>query len=388
MSEDGFKGIILVVDDELGPRESLRFLFKNQYEVICTSGVDEAVAAFKGKTPDVVLMDIKMPGKTGIDGLREIRQLDADVSIIMLTGFGSLETAQEAIRFGASDYVKKPFDTVEMREIAQSHINKTRMRRGRQAAYDNLRIINEQLQAELSSKEHLAELGQATSEFVHDIRNPLTVICGYVSLLMNNIKDGPALESGSSDTEKTREYLEQMEKSVLRCQEMSQMWRDLTVHGGDARFEPCSMLAILQEVCDTLQGMLRSARAGVDLMAPDGDLRISGDNLQLYRAFQNLGSNAIHALPKDGTGRLVIRLSREGQMARIEVLDNGCGIPADKLESVFQPYVSSKKKTGGMGIGLFITKKVIEKHRGSIRLQNRPEGGIAAIVDLPVPAGS
>lgn len=387
MNNDTSNGVILVIDDEYGPRESLRFLFKDQYQVVCASGVDEGVAAYRMKTPDVVLMDIKMPEKNGIEGLRELRQLDADVSIIMLTGFGSLETAQDAIRHGASDYVKKPFDTTEMRDIVQSHINKTRMRRGRQSAYDNLQQINAQLQSELSSKEHLAQLGQASSEFIHDIRNPLTVICGYVGLLMSNIKDGPSPEAGAQDTEKTREYLEQMEKSVIRCQEMASMWRELTENGGDDHVEPCALPAILREVADALQSMSKEAHAAIELQVPDDEaLQVSGDNLQLYRAFQNLGINAIQALSCDGSGRVLVRLSRDGDSARIEVLDNGCGIPPEKLDSLFVPYVSSKKKTGGMGLGLYITRKVIENHKGGIQIANRPEGGVAAMVTLPIRA--
>jgi len=387
MNNETSKGLILVIDDEYGPRESLRFLFKDQYQVVCASGVDEGITAYKMKTPDVVLMDIKMPEKNGIEGLRELRLLDAEVSIIMLTGFGSLETAQDAIRHGASDYVKKPFDTTEMRDTVQSHINKTRMRRGRQAAYDNLQQINEQLQAELSSKEHLAQLGQATSEFVHDIRNPLTVICGYVGLLMSNIKEGPSPDAGAQDTEKTRQYLEQMEKSVMRCQEMASMWRELTVNGGDSHFEPCSLPEILKEVSDALRTMAAEAHATIDLETPDGEeLRVSGDNLQLYRAFQNLGSNAIQALPHDGGGRVLMRLSRVDESAQIEVLDNGGGIPPEKLETLFVPYVSSKRKTGGMGLGLYITRKVIENHNGRIQIGNRPEGGVAAVVMLPIKA--
>ncbi len=384
MNDDFSMGTILVVDDEFGPRESLRFLFKDQYEVICASGVDEGIACFQETPPDVVLMDIKMQGKNGIEGLRAIRRMDTDVSVIMLTGFGSLETAQEAIRHGASDYVKKPFDASEMRETVQNHINKTRMRRGRQTAYENLCALNEQLQAELSSKEHLAQLGQATSEFVHDIRNPLTVICGYVNLLMNNIRSGSAEEAGTLNTETTREYLEQMEKSVVRCQEMSQMWRSLT-HGADAAvFHPCLIAGILNETCETLQPIARKAKASIDLIILDDGLSVLGDNLQLYRAMQNLASNAIQALPSDGTGRLLARLSREENRARIEILDNGCGIPPEKLDSIFSPYMTTKRKEGGMGIGLCITKKIIDNHHGTIRLANRPEGGAAAVVELPL----
>jgi len=188
MSQDG-QDRILVIDDELGPRESLRFLFKDEYDVVCADSVDAGVAELKKQKPDVIIMDIKMPKKSGIEGLKEIRDIDSDISVIMLTGFGSLETAQEAIRHGANDYVKKPFDANEMREIVRKYVDKTRMGRGRLGACSELEALNQQLQSELANKEHLAQLGQASSEFVHDIKNPLSVICGYVQLLMDQLQD-------------------------------------------------------------------------------------------------------------------------------------------------------------------------------------------------------
>ena len=95
------KDRLLVIDDELGPRESLRFLFKDIYDVTCTDSVDKGVKALKKSAPDCIITDIKMPGKTGVEGLKEIRAIDPDVSIVMLTGGGSLETARAGTGFEA-----------------------------------------------------------------------------------------------------------------------------------------------------------------------------------------------------------------------------------------------------------------------------------------------
>src|SRR6187397_2367231 len=98
---------ILVIDDEIGPRESLRIL--------------------REKSPDVIISDIRMPGTNGIDGLRKIRELDPHVAVIMLTGFGALDTAKEALRLGANDYISKPFDAREMREVIGRNVERTRV---------------------------------------------------------------------------------------------------------------------------------------------------------------------------------------------------------------------------------------------------------------------
>jgi len=369
-----------VIDDELGPRESLRFLFKDEYDVVCADSVDAGVAELRKQTPDVIIMDIRMPEKTGIVGLQEIREIDGDISIIMLTGFGSLESAQEAIRHGATDYVKKPFETSEMREIVRKYVDKTRMSRGRLGAFKELKELNTQLQSELANKEHLAQLGQASSEFVHDIKNPLSVICGYVQLLMDQLQDANSTAEGLQ-SETAREYLARVEKSVFRCQEMAKMWKSLG-QKDEMRMESCSIMEIVEEVTETSAAIATDVEGRVELVRGPADCMVRGDSLQIFRAIQNLVSNAIQAFPdRDG----VVRVGWDciNDRVVVEVRDNGCGIPPDKLETIFNPYFTTKEGSGGMGIGLFITKKVIENHAGTISITNAPDGGAIACVDLP-----
>ncbi|MBT3194306.1 MAG: response regulator [Verrucomicrobia bacterium] len=370
---------ILVIDDELGPRESLRFLFKDEYDVVCCDSVDVGVAELKREAPDVIIMDIKMPGKTGIEGLQEIRKIDTDISVVMLTGFGSLETAQEAIRHGANDYVKKPFDMQEMRSIVRKYVDRTRVARGRLGAFGELEELNKQLQSELVDKEHLAQLGQASSEFVHDLRNPLSVICGYVQLLMDQLQETSSFDGLQTDT--AREYLARVEKSVFRCQEMAKMWKSLG-QKDEMRMTPCSVMEIVEEVSETASAIASDVGGRVDLVRGPADCVVRGDSLQIFRAVQNLVSNAIQAFPDQG-GVVKLGWDCSDDWVAIEVRDNGCGIPEDKLETIFNPYFTTKEGSGGMGIGLFITKKVIENHAGSISIVNDPSGGAVARVEFP-----
>jgi len=122
---------ILVIDDEIGPRESLRMLLKPNYQVHTAENVDAGLRILREKSPDVIISDIRMPGTNGIDGLRKIRELDPHVAVIMLTGFGALDTAKEALRLGANDYISKPFDAREMREVIGRNVERTRVVRMR-----------------------------------------------------------------------------------------------------------------------------------------------------------------------------------------------------------------------------------------------------------------
>src|ERR1700680_5338286 len=105
---------ILVIDDEIGPRESLRMLLKPNYQVHTADCVEAGIKLLKEKQPDTIVMDIRMPGMTGIEGLRKIREIDRHLSVIMLTGFGALETAKEALRLGADDFLSQTFEPHEM----------------------------------------------------------------------------------------------------------------------------------------------------------------------------------------------------------------------------------------------------------------------------------
>ena len=174
---------VLVIDDEMGPRESLRMLLKPDYNVHTADCVDAGIRLLKEKQPDTVVMDIRMPGATGIEGLRKIREIDPHLSVIMLTGFGALETAQEALRLGASDYINKPFDAGEMRKVVGRNVERTRVQRAGEHAAAEIKELNNRLLKELAQKERLASLGQASAEFVHDLGNPLTIVWGYVQLL-------------------------------------------------------------------------------------------------------------------------------------------------------------------------------------------------------------
>src|ERR1700682_3967738 len=154
---------ILVIDDEMGPRESLRMLLKTDYQVHTADCVEAGIKLLKEKQPDTIVMDIRMPGMTGIEGLRRIREIDPHLSVIMLTGFGALETAKEALRLGASDYINKPFDAGEMRKVVGRNVERTRVQRAGERAAAEIKELNNRLLKELAQKERLFSLCHASA---------------------------------------------------------------------------------------------------------------------------------------------------------------------------------------------------------------------------------
>src|SRR4030081_831051 len=236
---------ILVIDDEMGPRESLRMLLKTDYQVHTADCVEAGIKLLKEKQPDTIVMDIRMPGMTGIEGLRKIREIDPHLSVIMLTGFGALDTAKEALRLGANDYISKPFDAHEMREVIGRNVERTRLQRASENTAAEVKELNNRLLKELAQKERLASLGQASAEFVHDLGNPLTIVWGYVQLLAKKLErseNGGAAENTTSIKE-----LSIVEQNVRLCRELLTMWQSYGSVGAPPR-KPISVSEILRDV--------------------------------------------------------------------------------------------------------------------------------------------
>jgi len=370
---------ILVIDDERGPRESLRILLKPEYQVLCADSVDAGLVLLKEHRPDAVIMDIRMPDKNGIEGLSAIREIDTVVAVIMLTGFGALETAQEAIRRGANDYVKKPFDAFELRKVIQQHVQRTQRDRRRREAGDELIRMNQMLRKELEHRIHLASLGQKSAELVHDLRNPLTVILGYVDLLADEIKR-QGNEPGSHDKGETSSYLENIEKNVLRCRDLAEMWLD-TSRGKLRRssVDLGRLVEFIAQECGKMPGKetvaIQIDRTGLGLMA-------DVDKVQLERAVQNLVTNSLEAVAPDN-GKVHVWCSPSGSNVEIGVEDNGCGMDAAQIQRTSEPFYTTKKDSGGTGLGLFIVRQVAESHDGALRIESTPGTGTRITLTVP-----
>jgi DNA-binding NtrC family response regulator len=123
------KALVLIVDDELGPRESLRMILKPLYDVRTATNGQEALDCIQKEKIDLITLDIKMPGLSGMDVLRELRKLGSDAAVVIVTGYGTLTNVQDAIRYGAVDFVSKPFNVPDIvavvnKSVAQRSYNR------------------------------------------------------------------------------------------------------------------------------------------------------------------------------------------------------------------------------------------------------------------------
>lgn len=371
---------ILVIDDEVGPRESLRMLLKPNYQVHTADCVEAGIRLLKEKQPDTIVMDIRMPGITGIEGLRKIREIDPHLSVIMLTGFGALDTAKEALRLGANDYISKPFDAREMQEIIGRNVERTRVQRTSEHAAAEIKELNNRLLKELAQKERLASLGQASAEFVHDLGNPLTIVWGYVQLLAKRLEKSES-EGGTQNASSVKE-LNIIEQNVRLCRELLTMWQSYgSVEASPPK--PTSVSEILREVVKGVTAI--AGQSGVELKATicDDPCTLLGDAVQIQRAIQNVVINAVQA-SAEKKGSVTITCTQKDFYVDLRIEDTGPGINPAQVSRIFDPYFTTKQAKSGTGLGLYITKKVVEDHNGSIRVESTPEVGTTFTIRLPL----
>lgn len=370
---------VLVIDDEIGPRESLRMLLKPSYQVHTADSVERGLQLLTEKKPDAIVMDIRMPGMTGIEGLRRIRQIDPNLSVIMLTGFGALETAKEALRLGANDYISKPFDAREMQEVISRNVERTRLHRTSESAASEIKELNNRLLQELAQKERLASLGQASAEFVHDIGNPLTIVWGYVQLLAKKLEDSGRADDPSAVGSNELEIIEQ---NVRLCRDLLTMWQSY----GSAEAAPhqtVSISAIVREVVEGVGAMAKENGVKVGCLLTEENSVLNGDPVQITRAIQNVIINAIQA-SAESKGKVEVSCIRKDFYVDVRIADTGHGIQPDQIAKIFDPYFTTKQGKSGTGLGLYITKKVVEDHGGSIKVESTPGTGTTITIRLPL----
>lgn len=371
---------VLVIDDEMGPRESLRMLLKPIYQVHTADSVEIGLKLLNEKKPDAIVMDIRMPGMTGIEGLRRIRQIDPHLSVIMLTGFGALETAKEALRLGANDYISKPFDAREMREVIGRNVERTRLHRTSESAAGEIKELNNRLLQELAQKERLASLGQASAEFVHDIGNPLTIVWGYVQLLAKKLEESEPTDDPNAVS--SSKELEIIEQNVRLCRDLLTMWQSY----GSVEATPHKLISIsdiVREVVAGVGAMAKETPVELKCDVTEDPCSLMGDAVQITRAIQNVIINAIQA-SGDRKGTVEVSCIRKDFYVDVRIADTGQGISPEQIARIFDPYFTTKQGKSGTGLGLFITRKVVDDHNGSIKVDSTPGIGTTITIRLPL----
>jgi signal transduction histidine kinase len=385
---------LLIVDDEAGPRESLRIVFKDRYNCAVATCGREGIDYARSNHVDAAILDIKMPDISGVEVLRELKEIDPNIECIMLTGYETVETARAAVRYGAADYLNKPFDVFAMRELLDKCMTRRQRKVNTDVRMAELQQANESLRRELLEANRAVEASVLSAGVVHEMNNPLSIIAGYSDLLGRDL--AKLAEADSSAAQNVQQRLVTIQREIERCKQIAK--RFLMFSRGTANTEE---LMEVRRILDDAASLVKAhpANRGVEIQIDpvDEKLFVRVHPTDILQIFINLGVNALQAM--DGRGKLRFRgvladlaapqLTLRGAgfdprapHVMISVHDTGPGIPSDQVGKIFDPYFTTKEH--GTGLGLAIVSELVGKHRGALQVTSVVGEGTAFHVYLPL----
>ena len=366
---------LLLVDDEANFRQTLaKRLKKRGFASEQTGSGEECLSILEKRPVDVVVLDVKMPGMDGIETLHQIKKQYPDTEVILLTGQATTQDGVEGIKSGAFDYLTKPIEIDHLTGKIKQACEKIR-RLEDQRKEDEFRARIEQ---QMITTERLASLGTLATGVAHEINNPLAIIkesAGCMKLLLK--RDDLTEMPRKKDFEMA---LDKIEKSIERARRITHQLLGV-VKKNDSVFSEVN----LAELIDGAVQLVNREAANKDIkivQETESSLTsIWSDPYQLRQVFINLLTNAIHAT---GTGgKITITNECVDNTVALCVRDTGEGIPKENLEKIFEPFFSTKSPGQGTGLGLFVTRDIVEKLGGKIEVESRLGLGSVFCVKLP-----
>jgi signal transduction histidine kinase len=365
---------VLITDDEMGMRlgvlRTLRDFTVHVAEVNedvsflveeADSG-ETALELIRRSPPDILFLDHKMPGISGLDVLDALKEMSCGTLTVMITAYASIETAVTATKRGAYDFLAKPFTPDELRNTARKAA--TRLVLAKQAR----RLADEKRQVRF----------QFISMLGHELKSPLNAVEGYLRIL----RDGTLGETRAA-------YLEPIDRSLIRIDGMRKLIADLLdmTHiesGKRARqLVPLDVAAVARAAQETLAPTAAAARIAVTLHA-DAPVIMTADRAEIEMIFNNLLSNAIK-YNRPG-GQVDVALTKDADRLTIAVSDTGIGLTAEEAGRLFGEFVrihnDKTQNILGSGLGLSIVKKLAQLYRGDATLKSQPDVGSTFTVTL------
>ncbi|GAB6037264.1 response regulator [Fundidesulfovibrio butyratiphilus] len=357
----------LIIDDEvefattLAERLELRG-FPVSVAHTGNEGVDKAAS----EEPSVVVLDLNLPDRTGLDVLREIKGRWPLIAVVLLTGQAAVGSAVAGMKLGAFDYLSKPANVDDLAKILE------RAEAGRRDQEESLRMME-------TGK--LAMLGKLAEGVAHEIMNPVAIMMQKAGLAEEILEDGPELSA--QDLADVLAELSSIQTQGRRCKAIVSK---LMSFGG--RIDPRVSRVDVEELLEASLGAFQNRMESLGVtprieVEPDlPDLLVA--RAQLEQVLHHLTENALDAIARTGSGgRLTISARKDGDRLEIEVADTGPGIPPGVIERVFEPFFSTKQVGQGSGLGLSICHGIVTSLGGDIRAESPPEGGARLTFSLP-----
>jgi two-component system, sensor histidine kinase and response regulator len=398
------RGTLLVVDDEEGPRMSLKVIFKDAYDLLMAEDGVKAIELAQQNDIDVAILDIRMAGMSGIEVLERLRMVRPNLEAIMITAFETTDTIRAALRLRACDYINKPFDIATIRSAVAQAMQRRLLESEVHSSADKVRELLTELQNR-SIEEQIAKThNDIYASILHDINGPLTVVSGFVQLLNKRLGSSDRLQP--EDLEFIRERLRIIERQVGNCIEIQRRYlgflrRQGTDHSHTGVNQLLKDLEQLVRVHPSLQ------ENEFQLTPLPGEIGVKIIGTDVIQILLNLSVNAFQCTPlphrveiggevlpapldltqfRDGPSDRFLNvesMDNTAPLVKLQVHDTGPGIPMEILPKIFQSYFTTKGPSQGTGLGLNIVQRLVKEARGALHVHTERGRGTTFTVYLP-----
>jgi two-component system sensor histidine kinase/response regulator len=358
---------VLAVDDELGMRRGISRSLSNfevvlpdseetvSFDIVEVSTGEDAVAAISVNPPDIMLLDYKLPGISGIDVLNQTSDLNIDMLTIMITAYASIETAIAATKKGAYDFLPKPFTPRDLKHV----VRKASIRLVLARKAKSLEDANRRVRFEF------------TRVLGHELKAPIAAVSGYLYLMRDHIL-GDDITAYDAPIKRSLRRLDQMRKLIVDLLDMTRL------ESGEKMRE--MELLDMEELVDSALELVETESTRRDIsLSQEGTAGVTiwADRGELDMMLNNLVSNAVK-YNRDG-GRVTVNLSPVEDGIQIEVTDTGIGMAPEDVEKLFGEFVRIKndqtRNILGSGLGLSILKRLAGLYAGEISVTSAVDVG-------------
>jgi two-component system sensor histidine kinase/response regulator len=366
---------VLVVDDEPGIRSGVSRILSNfqvnypfmdedyTYEVLEAATGEDGIDIIDRDKPDIVLLDNKLPGVQGIEVLEYMRNKKYDTVVAMITSYASLDVALKAHKFGATDFIPKPFTPQELKSSIENITKQQYLKR-----------ITHRMNQEGKKVRY-----QFLSVLSHELKAPLNAVEGYLTMMQEK-QNGDRIE----------DYATPIERSLQRIQGMRTLIMDLLdftkirLERKEEKTEEVHLSGIASNSITTVRPYAIQLEVTVNLYVKS-EAVIMADPTDMEIIFNNLVSNSVKYNVRGGKADIII--DEDDNYVIAVFSDTGIGIKESDLENLFSEFVRIRnektRNITGSGLGLSIVKKVVELYNGTISVDSTPDIGTTFTVRLP-----
>ncbi|MFQ5674737.1 MAG: response regulator [bacterium] len=378
MSEPN-KNILVVDDEEVIRSICSRSLEKKGYQVAMAENGARALDLIRDGVADIVFTDLKMPIMNGMELLEAIKRDFPHIEVVIMTAFATIESAIDAMRKGAYDFILKPVKPEQIRVVADKCLEKVRLGAENKA----LRIANQKLLEVQTMKDKFMAI---TS---HELRTPVSHLKGYLGILNDDYFNQLSAEEKDHCMDIILNAVNDLEDIVTNMHNLSHSKNGIL----DLKSENVEINELIRHLVDDYKLIAKKRNQRLEFTKSTGKLSVSVDQKQVSAILRELLQNAIK-FTQDG-GQIRVSAAKEGEYCLISVRDNGIGIEASEQGKVFEKfyevqdsnYHSSSKDAfmgGGLGIGLSSVLAIVEAHGGGVKVKSKKGQGSEFLVYLPL----